>query len=370
MAQKFTFYVYDLTTNTKQAELPLTNVTYSSKLNSIGSFSGTLKMDDPRLNAGVNLVGVTNPGKTALYVDADGVLVWGGIIWTRKYQHSTRQMVLGASEFLSYWTRRHLISTTTFTGADTGGIARTVLSTLTSAPFNNDIGLTLAAAQTTGSTVTKTYNWYEYKQVDQIISDYSKMAVGGYDFAIDVAYDSSGNPTRTFNVAAPRRGRVAGSTGLAFDSATGFIDYTWPEDATQQADQAYLTGAGSGDSMLHSASARTDAFAGGYPLLEGVYAVKDVDTQNVLDQRAIAYVNAYAFPVQNPQIVYRTNVEPLPGSYITGDDARVIISDERFLANATTGAPGLDAYLRILGWKASIADDGGVSSIALDFLPY
>ena len=74
----YRYLFVDLLTDTVQAELPLTGVNFTQSLNSSGALQGTLLLSG--LPSASNATNATVPAYNALYVERDGVLVWGGII--------------------------------------------------------------------------------------------------------------------------------------------------------------------------------------------------------------------------------------------------------------------------------------------------
>jgi hypothetical protein len=107
MATQYRYLFADLRTNDILAELPLTNVTFSQVLNTPGAFSGEILASDIRESA-YDIVGSTEPARTAVYVDRDGVLIWGGIIWLRTWDTDTQKFGFQAREFGSYFERRRI----------------------------------------------------------------------------------------------------------------------------------------------------------------------------------------------------------------------------------------------------------------------
>ena len=95
----------DLLTNTIIGELPLTGVSFTQQLNQAGTFQGHVLLSALSANQ-FNVSNATIPAKCALYVDRDGTLVWGGVIWNRSYNSTSQQLSFSAREFESYLERR------------------------------------------------------------------------------------------------------------------------------------------------------------------------------------------------------------------------------------------------------------------------
>jgi hypothetical protein len=92
-------------------EVPFSGVSWERKINSAGSFSGSIAIpgnaavDGIRLSSSedhFDLYNSTLPGKNAIYIMRNDQIVWGGIIWTRDYDIRTKVVNVTALEFVSY----------------------------------------------------------------------------------------------------------------------------------------------------------------------------------------------------------------------------------------------------------------------------
>jgi hypothetical protein len=344
-------------TNAILAELPLKAVTAGVRLNAAGSFQGDLYLQGNSANRIADLLSGTQPSRTALYLDRDGTLLWGGIIWVRgPYWASAPKLTLAGTDFFGYFFRRFLTATKTYAAADQLFIVRDLVNWAQAASGGN-IGI-IVGAEVSGRLVSRTYNSYDLKKIGDAIVELSAVA-GGFDFAVDVAYNSSGLPTKTLRLSYPRRGQGQGMTGWVFDFPGNIIDYGWPEDGTTQATAIMATGAGAGAAQLLSTANRADLIAAGYPLLEAVVPYKDVTVQATLDDRASSDVNARAQVVTIPEITVRADMDPILGSYTQGDDCQIQITDAlRFPA-------GLSLLQRIVGYDITPPDAGQAESVPL-----
>ncbi len=100
-----TYLFYNFKTGELLAELPLTEVTFQKTLNGSGQFQGKLHIEDPRIQQ-INWRDATSPAQSLVFVDINGSLVWGGIIWARQYDSQTKQYTLTGNEFWSYFEHR------------------------------------------------------------------------------------------------------------------------------------------------------------------------------------------------------------------------------------------------------------------------
>jgi hypothetical protein len=112
-AAKYSYYLVDIVTNTALAQIPFEDVSYERSLKQAGQFTG--KITTTAQTDNLDLYNSTMPGKTALYVMRNDKCVWGGIVWSRGYDMVGRSLTVSASEFTSYFNRRHIWKTYTYT---------------------------------------------------------------------------------------------------------------------------------------------------------------------------------------------------------------------------------------------------------------
>jgi hypothetical protein len=115
---EYRYYLTDLVSNQVIAELPFTGVSYQRLLRKAGSFSGQIPAIEATKN--YDLYETTMPGRTGLYVLRNGVCVWGGMIWSRKYDESSKTLSVDASEFTSYFYHRFVWKTISYGSAFVG----------------------------------------------------------------------------------------------------------------------------------------------------------------------------------------------------------------------------------------------------------
>lgn len=351
----YRYLFVDLLTNEIIAELPLTGVSFTQQLNQPGSFQGHLLLSGINTYQ-FNVDPSTIPGKCGLYVDRNGELIWGGVIWGRTYNSTEQKVTYNAREWLSYFERRRITQTVEFTGVDQLLIAKTLIQDAQSAAHGNIGVLYNTQGQTTsGVLVDRVYYYYELKGVFQGIQDLSRQS-DGFDFEIDVFYDPmTGLPAKAFNTYYPRSGLIYSPSNLnipVFEFPAGnMVEYEYPEDGSIAANSVYALGAGSNEGKLISNAQSSTKFDEGWALLEDQANYSDVTDQTVLDKLAIGAVTAFAYPPITMKIVVPAYVNPELGSYSLGDDCRIVIRDDRF-------PNGFDEIYRIVGLSVQPGEDG------------
>lgn len=144
-------YAYDLNTNALITELPGSGLAFDSRLNDAGSISMSLPISRPSVASRVKPLMAYSGIPFAVYVDRDGMLVWGGIIWTWTYSRASGVVELGGKEFLSYFSQRTIVadySLATYPSTDLTVYATAPTSTLT---VTSTTGFTAGMKITVGS---------------------------------------------------------------------------------------------------------------------------------------------------------------------------------------------------------------------------
>ena len=342
----------DLLSNQILAELPITNVNFTQQLNSAGTFSGSILITDSTETAS-NLFNATIPARTALYVDRDGVLVWGGIIWSRDYDSDSQHISINAQEFESYFSRRRITSNAVFTLTDQLAIARSLITTAQSVAGGNINVVT--GSETSGILINRTYYATELKPVYQALMDLSQ-STQGFDFNIQVSYNSANQPIKTLKLNYPQSGtRYSSSnpTAPVFEfPASNIITYSYFEDGSLTANTFTVFGAGSNEGQLQAVATNSAQITAGWPLLEDVANYSDLTDSTLLSNISTGRLNASINPPVSLKIIAPPYSAPVLGSYGIGDDVRVRIKDERF-------PNGLDAIYRLIALSVTPGESSG-----------
>lgn len=373
-------------------DIPLSGVTFSTKLNNIGTMSGTIQMTD----SGVQSALANQPSldllcdRTAVYVELNGNLVWGGIMQQAQYQSTKGQTKIQCQDWWGYFAGMRMITwNSSYTGVDQLLVAADLINiaqgnaSSTSQIPNISAGYTaggnvgvvlgpiatsaLSGAVVSSQDVTVGYAQSAFKNLGQAISDIGTGA-NGYDWTIDVAYDTNGIPTKTFNLWYPRAGRtyqVQQASGAAVEfnmPGTSGQDYNWPSGVIQTANVLFAAGSGTGNSAISAEAASPDLLTTGWPLMENSTSFTDVIDQEQLDNIALAYLYQVQTPVRQPSVQYNPGSDsdqPL-GSFAIGDDCRLIIAPDPFFQNGYDSARGNygENWWRIIQVDTQVADDG------------
>ncbi len=365
---QYTYLLGDARTGQVIAELPLWSVSFDRRLKVAGSFRGSLTLGDPRIT-NTGWLTALDEGRTKIWVDRDGQLLWDGIAWTSGYSSETRVLDIGGSETWSYLTHRFVHDSLAFTQVDQLAIVRDLLAYAQGRPLAYATGAPLTfpqpggdvniaiAGEMSGVLRNLSINWWDYQAIDDVISKLAALD-NGFDYSVDAAY-ATGQPRSMLNLSYPRRGTPAQRSGLVFAYGESVIDYVWRRDGTQRAFTNTALGQGSGEKMLHSTASVTSWIDNGFPALERVSSHKDIDDPARLAAIATSEAAAFAKPIDLVTLIVNPLRDPPLGSFTVGDDVRLQITDERFPNPGLGGLnQSLDIYMRITGYQVTPSDSG------------
>lgn len=339
-------YLYaDAMTDVIAGELSLSSLQFGEVLNGPGSLSASLPLRSP----GVSATSLT-PGKTALFIERDGVLVWGGILWTLRMDVEANSAELGAEGFWSLIRNRRITDNLTNAAVDQVTIAHAILTALKGKPGGDH--RIQNAGTTSGVLRDRNYVAYELKDASEAIEELSAVR-NGFDFRIGVRW-SSGLVVREFLTTYPATGR---RTEFVLDVGTNAELLSMDVDATSMAVTAYGKGNGEGRDAL-SVTVSNSALLGVYPLMEDLVSFSDVRVASTLEAHARRRLDRGSTPLVTPSVTLYPGREPFLGSFIVGDQVRV---------RCSYGLIVVDDYFRITAWTCSV-DDGG-ESVALTLAP-
>lgn len=357
-------------------ELPLAGVSYSEELNGVGELSASVDLA-AHTSLGASLasqyVAATEPRRSSIWVDRDGVIQWGGIVWSRRRSRGTLGTIeISALDYGSIFERRVLTATKSYTATDQLAVVRDLVTWAQALPGGN-VNI-VVGSETSGVLITRDpLAWgYELRNLADLIGELAQ-ADTGFDWSISYAYDVAGIPQATLRLHYPRRGRRSIDSSLVFFNAASsggnLIDWDLDESGLDAATTIHAIGAGEGESMVQTVASRTELLDVGYPLTEAVISHK-----SITDADALVSINLEAARLRSNNVsTWSITVDPddisVPfGTWTVGDDAHIVIDDHPlFPSNGST--PGLETTLRITGQTVTVSDDGGPDEVTLTMGP-
>lgn len=327
-------------------ELPLTNVRASLLLNQPGPFSATVDTRDLDSITRQGILDATDPGRSVVYIERDGVILGGWIIWSRGTRDlSSEEWEISGATIESWLNHVPIFANATHAGVDQLTIARSLVVNAQSQW--GSIAIVTPVPDPSGVAQSQEYIATDLTLVGDALADLSSIE-NGFDWAIDCAYGSSGLPTRTLNLNYPRRGTNSGILLEFTDDGTGQFSgniesYQLDEDGTNIATTVLGTGKGEGITKLLTLANNLDLGVA-YPALVKMksYSQESDPVRLLARVRAEAAISRTAeLP---PKITIRADAVPVLGSYRTGDYAQIVISE------GCPGFPrGVQATWRIVG---------------------
>lgn len=326
--------------------LEVTDLEYGPELSGPGELRGTLS---PRLVASHPTL--ADPGTTEIYVESDGQLEWGGLIWDVRAQGTEYR--LEAASWSSYLQKRWDLDGQhggrgPYVYTDRCQIIRNIWTYAQSIPDGN-LGVTVDSTASTSKvgTPAELWNsfWYDTKslgdQVDELVGD---QGTPEYTCTTSWTADKTGVVKR-IKLGWPRLG--ARRKDLEFSSGVNIIED--PEETLSGDDYAQVvigTGAGDGSAKLRQIS----AVRNGRLRLEATAAWPEINGNDVLKSRT-EWERAWRQTLGAVEQVTIRDTPAAPfGSWQVGDDVYVRIH------NAWTSYTG---WCRVTGWTIQPTAPGG-----------
>ncbi|MCX5392544.1 hypothetical protein [Streptomyces sp. NBC_00094] len=341
----------DLTSDQTIDILPLRDVQFDDFIGKAGSLSGTIPIPDKAIADRVKKV---REGRTTVYLERDGDLWWGGIVWTTTLQSSGRGVLtlsLQAATFDSYASRRRIRSKIEYNQpTDQLAIARGLWTELT-----KEDAFTVEFGEET-STTKRTAAWRNGDETVYLEAlDQLAALQDGFEHQIMVYRDPvSGKRIRQLRLGAPQI--RTGATDLVFDRPGTILSYSFPWDATRGGTTAVARGASTNSNaaaesrpLVSTQQIATDLIADGWPLIDLSSDHNEITDQLTLDQVAATELAQAGGAVVIPAIsIHLGGIVP---PALLGRTARIRITDEWY-------SNGLDARYRIIGVKVTPPERG------------
>lgn len=327
---KVLYSVYGASPDAIRGEVPFSSLSYTQILNDAGNAQITVPMhnipyDENELDV----------ARTYIWIDRDGVLVWGGIVWTIEAVPSQHSLTLGCGDFLTYLDHRVIDEDTYYSSADqTTDIFLDMNDYFSDGPFNTIIDNVIAS----GVLRDQQFNASEYKNVGEFIRQLAARN-NGFDFRYEVAYSSSGGG---FTDIAPRTiyptpdaddaAEITAGTRIApvFDTESNCEILNAQIDGNQLANRSIAISGGYGEQARTAEATDTDS-QGNYGTFDKVISFFDERSDSNLTDHATRESTRRSAPIIKVGIQLYPNTLPPYGSFNVGDlvELRGTLSDYR-----------------------------------------
>lgn len=332
-------YIFgDLKTGQVIQEIPMFGVTISDWLNIHGEFGGSYQLD---MTGKTNdeLVSASIPGRCYLVVELDTIPIWGGIIYSRTYQATSKTFQLYAKSFEAYPNERIIRTNLSYQDIDQITIFLDLWVQMQEVQHGS---LLVEIPPFVASGVLKTVEVTtdDYRTYGQVMS---ALADGAQGFDWQIRLVRSGNAyRRILTYGFPQLGAPANENSIVLEYPGAILNYWATEAVAISGTHIDLIGAGEGTNMLTSQFVHTDLLNTGFIEFDIEIPYKDVTSQNVLDDLTLREGINRRIPATVIKAEVKIDLDPVFYSYQLGDHIRIVINDPRF--------EKFDFVKRLIGW--------------------
>lgn len=321
-----TYYVADIINGLIIGDAPFYGVTLEWTLSGAGTFSGRLQLHDPEVQAkgGGSLV---QEGRTALFVDYDGVLLWAGIMWISDYDSDTGELTVTGADYWSYLQRRVVTDNISYPA---GTPVKTIINKLLSyalspyAPAGLSVVFQGSAAST--QTAAFTYAASDRKNVAELLEGLA-AASPGFDFRAEGYWAAPDRPRVNYVFGIPSLERSVTTTNAYFDYPGNIIKYTETDDGSSLASRVWVRGASDGTNAPEYPF-EDAAMYFRYPRYDRAESIDESSPANLQAKgRYIHYARKRV--TKKPSVIVRPDGEVSVTQYKVGDDGYLSIHDDR-----------------------------------------
>ena len=182
VAPVYRYYLADLKTGAFVMEVPFGSVSWSRKVSGSGSFSGSISADPQQDN--YDLYETTMPGRYGLYVVRNGICLWGGIIWGRQYDLTSKVLKVDALELTSYLHHRTFWKSVTIPdGTSIQGMLEQIIEDVSNDQKNTDENVAYSASDLHNQIVSYAQTGFVVTVVTTEVHNYNNgeaVYIGGF----------------------------------------------------------------------------------------------------------------------------------------------------------------------------------------------
>lgn len=297
----------DLVTDQVKDVLPLVGAKFDDYIGKAGSLTATVPLPDAALARRARAALL--PGRTAVWLERDGDLWWGGVLWTctpASDDKGRTQVEFQAGTFDSYLDHRILSYGLSGVATDQFDIARALIAHAQEQP-GGDIGIVLGPGMS-GIRRDFAYDWSALGRVRELLDKISRLA-DGFEWRIHCYRDAEGRRAKRLQLGHPV---IQGSrTEIVLDHPGQVISYSLPTDSTVQAN--VWVARGESDNADQSQETRPLTvrevsgadLADGWPRLELTSDHSEVRDEATLRSLALAELARQRRPEVIPEITVR-----------------------------------------------------------------
>ncbi|MFF2922721.1 hypothetical protein ACFVTP_10010 [Streptomyces celluloflavus] len=344
----------DLRTDQLLDAVPVSGLSLDDYIGKAGSLQATIPLPNAALAARVRAALV--PGRTAVWVERGREIWWGGVLWTASIQSSDRGFLTAqvqAGTWDTYLDHRLLYDTQEARGVDQFDIARRLVDYVQNTP-GGDIGITYGT-ELSGMPRDRVYSRYDLPTVRDLIDQLARVEKG-FEWRIASYRDpATGRRVKRLQLGSPTI--RTGTSDIVLDHPGPVVAYTWPVDASGQANAWQCRGSSDNTNQVEESVplvsdllVDAEAVAAGWPRLDGSSDYSTVIEKPTLNAHARADWDTARSPRTIPEITVHMGRAPLSPAML-GTTIRLRIRDLWW-------PDGLDARYRIVGMAITPPERG------------
>jgi hypothetical protein len=354
----YRYYCGDLRTDGVIAEIPMFGTYMDLELGKGGSFNGTFNLDQTgKRNS--DLLDATVPGHNFIMVERNGVVIWGGILWSRTYQSQSKTAQLFGTSFETYPDHQIIDSDLVISPDDQRNVFCKVWNAMQAGEGRN-LGITIPPATfpvVVGASADVPAT--DMKYFGELMSEIADK-VNGFDWYIQCS--RIGNAyVKNLVLGYPFLGATASPTSTVFEYPGSITNYYQVESIAESATRVYVPGSGDGSSMILGVADSTLVQTAGWPRWDFISPRKEVLDQSTADALAAQELINRLAPKTTMKATMKGDSNPEFGAWGLGDSVRVVVKDAR---NPT----GLSFSARIAKWTLNPPTGTNVEEYGLIFV--
>jgi len=323
----------DTVTGVKQLQLPVASFSWARLLNQGGSGSGSIVLKGVGLTREV-LRASTTPVSRTLVIEWDGVPVYAGLVWSRKYDHPSGTLLIQHGDIWSLFTGRLAIdfaapnmevTKQVYSGLSLATIAkrRVQLATTAAAWRNRSLPITFPA-DVSGS-AARTYYGYHVPVLANDLEDLMNSS-GGPDIDIRPRWVDG-------KLDLQMRSGVLNSGVYEWNLAaekSGIVGLVVEDDGNKLATNSVAIGEGSGADMLIRSHPEDVVL---YPAMDHVASYKQESSEAVLFSNAVANLDAFGSPIEQWGFGVMASGSPDVSELMLGGTTKVHSADDPWISD-------------------------------------
>ena len=358
-----------LNTGEVVGEFPVLSLGWSEAINSPGSVSASLLLEDTYAFEAADAAASSTvetvvspqlvtldtvvPGATGVYVERDGQIMFGGILWAAQLDVAGSTLNITAEGFLSYFDRLYISDTLTYSAVDQGALVKSIIDYAQAKP--GAAALLTVPTPAVSRTRDRSYLAHDRKSVGEAISDLAAV-VDGFDYCVTHGWNVSDDGIdSTFTIETNLLGRL---TEYVFELGVNVSLLSMSLDGSGLANFTEAIG-NAGENTILSGFAFDSPALNTYPLLETVEHFSDITVMDTLTGKAELALKRGLNPFRRVSLEVYADAVPKLGSYRVGD---------RVTVRGSYGMLELSGVYRIIELGVSV-DASGLEVVSLSLVP-